>query len=349
MNNDQDNNYTKTSKISNEKVIGQLTNGKLYFLGVISLLLSFLGPLCIFALVPLSTAFLLYGKKKTWSMTLAVSVLVFALSLVVPKLIGLQSLAIGFQVLTLVAFLTARVVWNKENPVVGLIKNGLIVFALISIVVGGIFIASEKPPIDLIADQVVVVGNTLKQNPRYDEIMATGGAEADDWAYVIKHPKEIASKFLEMAFAGIFVGTFFVLWMSQFMLMRNSLIWKTLHEYPYSMKDLVRFKVPEQFVFILLIGMMIIPLGTYVLKMNLLTVVGWNLVYSLGVFYFFQGFGIISDALDAFGIFGFFRSVLIILSIFMGYQVLSLLGVLDLWVNFRKFLKKKNNNEGDII
>jgi hypothetical protein len=349
MNNDHDNNYVKTTKSSNERVFGQLTNGKLLFLGVISLLLSFLGPLSVFALVPLSTAFLLYGKKKTWTMAAAIAAVIMAMAFLIPNFAGLQSLAIGFLVLTGLAFLTARVIWEKQNPVAGLIKNGLLVFTLIMIVLGGVLIASEKSAVQLLTEQVEVIGNTLKQNPSYDETMATGGAKADDWAYVIKYPKEIASKILEMSVAGIFVGTFFVLWMSQFMLMRNSLIWKSLHDYPYTIKDFVSFKVPEQFVFILLTAMALIPLGTYILEMKLMTVIGWNFVYALGVLYFFQGFGIVFDALDAFGIFGFFRSVLIIFSIFMGYQFISLLGVMDLWVNFRKFLKKKNNNEGDII
>lgn len=350
--NDKDN-YVKTSKgtdsSSKQKIFGQLTSGKLLFLGVISLLLSVLGPLCIFAPVPMTVAFLLYGKSRSWTLSLILSALVLILSFVSKDLAGLLSVSISYFVATLVAFLTARVVWNKTNPVSGLIRNGLFVFTLIALLFGVVQLVSEKPILDLVTDQVVHFGNVLKQSPDYDKLMATGGEQAESWKYIVEQPKEIATKFLKMAFAGVFVGVFFVFWMSQFMLMRNTLIWRELHDYPYTMKDLVRFKIPEQFVFVLLAGMAMIPLGTYVLENEVLQVVGWNIVYSLGVFYFFQGFGIVSDALDAFGIFGFFRSVLIILSIFMGYQFVSLLGVVNIWVDFRKFLKKKNNNEGDII
>ncbi|WP_127714795.1 DUF2232 domain-containing protein [Halobacteriovorax sp. HLS] len=349
MNSDQDNTYVKTSTNSKEKVIGDLTNGKLIFLGVVSLILSSLGPLCVFALVPLSTAFLLYGAKKTWIMTLSIGAIILAISIAIPSLAGFQSLGVGFNVLALMAYLTANVVWKKVNPVIGLIKNGFFIFTLISLIVGGILIVSEKSAIDLVTEQVQVIGQTIKSSPSYNEIMATGGAQADDWAYIIKYPKEIATRILELSIGGAFVGVFFILWMSQFMLMRNSRIWKSIHDYPFTMKDFVRFKVPEQFIFILILAMAFIPLGTYVLKSELLTLVGWNVVYALAIFYFFQGFGIVSDALDKFRIFGFFRSFIVIFSIFAGYQVLALLGVLDLWVNFRKFLQKKNNNEGDII
>ncbi|OUR96389.1 hypothetical protein A9Q84_08540 [Halobacteriovorax marinus] len=350
--NDKDN-YVKSSKgsetNSKEKIFGQLTNGKLLFLGVISLLLSVLGPLCIFAPVPMAVAFLLYGKSRSWIMSLSLSAIVLIVSLVFKDLAGLLSVSISYFIATLVAFLTARVVWNKTNPVTGLIKNGLFVFTLIALLFGAAQIVSEKPVLDLVTEQVKHFGDVLKQSPDYDKLIATGGEQAESWKYIVEQPKEIASKFLKMAFAGVFVGVFFVFWMSQFMLMRNTLIWRELHDYPYTMKDFVRFKIPEQFVFVLLGAMAMIPLGTHVLENEMLQVVGWNIVYSLGVFYFFQGFGIVSEALDAFGIFGFFRSVLIILTIFMGYQFVSLLGVVDIWVNFRKFLKKKNNNEGDII
>lgn len=349
--NDQfdNNNYVKSSKLSKEKVFGSLTNGKLVFLGVIALVLSVLGPLSLFAPVPLCVAFLLYGKKRTLSLSAILAVLTIGGSFILPQFAGVRTVGFAFIVVTLVSYMTARIIWNNENPVTGLLKNGLIAFSFIALLFGALVLVVDKPVVDVLTEQITVFGKSLKEQPSYDQVIAAGGPEAETWTYIIEKPKEIATRFLEMIFAGTFVGVFFIFWMAQFMLMRNSLVWRALHDYKFTMKDLVRFKVPEGLVYILLAGMAMIPLGTHVIENQLVSVIGWNILYALGIFYFFQGFGIISDALDSFGIFGFFRSVLVILSIFMAYQAVTLMGILDLWVNFRKFLKKKNKNEGDII
>ncbi len=347
MNNqNDDNNYSKTSKGSDsdirQKVFGQLTTGKLLFLALISLLLSVAGPLFVFAPVPLSIAFLLYGKGKTWGLIGATVVIILAGSYAFANVASVRMMSIYFLVASVVAFLTARVVWKKENPVSGLLKNGFSVFAIMALIFGAFVLVSGKSTVDIFTESVVLVGDSLKTSKGFDEFLAEGGEQAVAMKYIIDKPKEVAITVLKMTFAIAFVGTFFIFWISQFMLMRNSLIWRQFYEYPYKMKDLVRFKVPEHFVYALIVAMALIPLGTYVLQNEVVETIGWNVVYSLGIFYFFQGFGIVSDALDTYGIFGFFRSIIVILSIFMGYQAVTILGIADIWIDFRKFLKKKN-------
>ncbi|PIK16527.1 DUF2232 domain-containing protein [Halobacteriovorax sp. JY17] len=345
-NQNDDNNYLKTSKGSDsearEKIFGQLTNGKLVFLAVISLLLSVAGPLFVFAPVPMSIAFLLYGKGKTWSLIVATIAIIIGVSFASAGLASVRMMSSYFLVSSIVAFVTARVVWKKENPVSGFLKNGFSMFAIIALIFGTLVLVSGKSPMDIFTEGVILVGDNLKTSKGFDNFLAEGGEQAEAMKYIIEKPKEVALLVLKMTFAVAFVGTFFILWISQFMLMRNSLIWRQFHDYPYKMKDLVRFKVPEQFVYVLIVAMALIPLGTYVLENELMETIGLNMVYSLGIFYFFQGFGIISDALDAYGVFGFFRSVIVILSIFMGYQAVAILGVANIWIDFRKFLKKKN-------
>ena len=354
MNNqNDDNNYLKTSKGSDsesrEKVFGQLTNGKLLFLAVISLLLSVAGPLFVFAPVPMCIAFLLYGKQKTWSLVVSTVVLITGASYASESLASVRMMGSYYFVSAIVAYVTARIIWNKENPVSGLLKNGFSIFTILALIFGALVFISGKSPVGVFTEGVILVGDNLKASKGFDNFLAEGGDQAEAMKYIIEKPEEVALLVLKMTFAVSFVGTFFILWMSQFMLMRNSLIWRQFYDYPYKMKDLVRFKVPEQFVYVLIVAMALIPLGTYVVENELMETVGWNIVYSLGIFYFFQGFGIVSDALDAYGIFGFFRSVIVILSIFMGYQAVAILGVANIWIDFRKFLKKKNKNEGDII
>ncbi|ATH08791.1 hypothetical protein BIY24_12780 [Halobacteriovorax marinus] len=345
-NHNDDNNYLKTSQgseqKSKEKVFGQLTNGKLVFLAVISLLLSVAGPLIVFAPIPLCIAFLLYGKGKTFGLIAATIAVIVGASFLVSSLEGTRMMSLYFVVTSIVAFLTARVVWNKQNPVSALLKNGFSVFTVLALLFGLLVMLSGKTTVDMFTDTVVQVGDSLKASKGFDNFLAEGGEQAEAMKFIIDKPKEVAILVLRMTFAVTFVGTFFFLWISQFMLMRNSLIWRQFYDYPYKMKDLVRFKVPEQFVYGLILAMALIPLGSFVFESQLMETIGWNIVYSLGIFYFFQGFGIVSDALDTYGIFGFFRSIVVILSIFMGYQAVTILGIADIWIDFRKFLKKKN-------
>ena len=72
-------------------------------------------------------------------------------------------------------------------------------------------------------------------------------------------------------------------------------------------------------------------------------VMGISLLKILGVFYFFQGFGIYVDFLDHVRIFGFLRSILVVLIVLTANQMLALVGLFDMFVNFRKFLKKKDH------
>ena len=73
--------------------------------------------------------------------------------------------------------------------------------------------------------------------------------------------------------------------------------------------------------------------------------IGANLLYCLSVFYFFQGFGIMSALLDHIKLKGFLRAMLTVSALVLAWRVLVIVGVFDNWVNFRKFLIDKS--EGD--
>jgi len=131
------------------------------------------------------------------------------------------------------------------------------------------------------------------------------------------------------------------------MILRNSLVWRIRHAYPFGLKDLVRYKVPDFFVWPLIAGLALF-LGAEAIA-PWAEVLGGNILACLGIFFFFQGFGVFVDLLSFLGINGFFRSILIVSTVFMGWKVLVLAGLFDIWVDFRRFMKTKKNDEGDSL
>ena len=72
---------------------------------------------------------------------------------------------------------------------------------------------------------------------------------------------------------------------------------------------------------------------------------GGNAV-TVFVFYFFQGFGVMSDLLTFLGIMGFFRSIMVMIVILMANYLIAAAGLFDNWFDFRKyFVKRKTDLE----
>jgi hypothetical protein len=69
--------------------------------------------------------------------------------------------------------------------------------------------------------------------------------------------------------------------------------------------------------------------------------VGMTILHCLGIFYFFQGFGVFSDLLSFLGIMGFFRTLVVMIVIFLkGGYLIAAAGLFDNWFEFRKYFVK---------
>jgi Predicted membrane protein (DUF2232) len=124
-------------------------------------------------------------------------------------------------------------------------------------------------------------------------------------------------------------------------ILRNSLFWRQKVKYPFGIRDFLRFKVPDYFVYPLILSLVLTLGGEYVLGERG-TLVGGNLLYCLGIFYFFHGLGIFVDLLDYLKVFGLLRTLMFAITFLFAWRVLVIAGVFDLWVNFRKFFNKSN-------
>jgi uncharacterized membrane protein required for colicin V production len=68
-----------------------------------------------------------------------------------------------------------------------------------------------------------------------------------------------------------------------------------------------------------------------------------TLIKCLGIFYFFQGFGVLSELLNFLGLFGFLRTLIVIVTIFTGNYLVAVAGLFDNWFDFRKYFNKQKS------
>lgn len=336
-------NMTKTTDINQPEI--SYSMGKLLFLGVISLALTASGPLTLFAAVPLIMAFLLYGRGKAFMLSGLVFVATLVLARVVPSLAHLWGV---FFFVLINAVLVAEIIFRKWPPARGLMVMGLALVGLCGAVIAFISIASEQSLGVEIERIVTTALNAIKSNEENRAILESGDERARALKEIVENPGIIVTQILNWSPAVIFVGIFFGLWVSLFLVLRNSLIWRDQLGYPFGLSDLVKFRVPDFAIWPLIVSLVLFVGGDYLSLGQQTEIIGGNILLCLGVFYFFQGFGIYLDTLNFFGMFGLFRTLLIMTTLFMAWQIIVFVGVFDTWVNFRKFLVKKNkNNEGD--
>jgi hypothetical protein len=322
--------------------------GKLMFLAIIAVALCSFGPLSIFAPVPLILAFLLYGRMTTLFLGIISTAVLWFVSM---KFAHMSFFLVGiYFVAFLYAVLVAEVIFRNLNPVTGLIRAGLVLVTISGV---SLFWYNQLGKVSIKAQLSSTIEATfvkLKENNK--ELFATGGEDARAVQDVLARPQDLANEVYSILPAIVFIGAFLGLWVSFYMTLRNSLIWRYKNLYTYSLKDLIQFKAPEFLVYPLITSLILMVGADYGLG-KVASVVGGNVLYCLGVFYLFQGFGIYNDFLKYLRIRGFVKTLFVVFTLVMAFKFLAIIGMFDLWFNFRQYLKNTNNNnetkgEGDI-
>lgn len=334
--------YSSTLHHSKEKILGEASLLKLFLLVLVSLVLCAVGPLAIFSPIPLALAFLIYGFVRTFALsTLAVFATMF-LS-VATGTADFFNYSIMMIIVTIVGFMVSTIVVRGEHPVRGFIIRGilsLVVIASFSFIADKV---SQGGLVGVFEKQVIAATVLMKSSPDYKPYLEAGGDEARQIEQFINNPLEIVRPFYSWVYSLIFILVFFALWLSTFTMMRNKKIWHSYHSnYNYSLKDFVQFKVPDLFIYLVILGFALFVGADYV-ETKSLEVIGGNILLALGVLYFFQGMGVYVDLLRYLRIFGLLRNLLTIMTIFYGYQFVAIAGLFDTWVNFRKYFVKKLN------
>ncbi|MEK6626835.1 MAG: DUF2232 domain-containing protein [Bdellovibrionota bacterium] len=318
--------------------------GKLIFLVALSLALSSFTPFFLLAPAPLAFAFLLFGVLKTVTVGLfcmgIVAALIFQTGLSLTSAgVFLLSLAYGAIVFTIIK--------SQVHPARGLLKYGIGLFGLISSVVGiTVWLAGISVRTYLL--ETVKTGiNEIKNNAEYGQLVSKGGEDTRALQDLLQDPNSIVQEVMQWSPSVLFVTVIVTLWLSLFLILRNASVWSVMRPYPFNVKTLIDFKGPDWLIAILIFGLALAAGGDY-LAGEWLQVVGINLLYAVGVFYFFQGIGVFLELLTSLKIVGLFRSIIVVFTVFSVWKILAVVGLLDNWFDFRKFFKK-NNEEGDIV
>lgn len=344
MNDDVENNSNSLEQESAQGykasyVVQDPTWWKWLLLGVASLMLCSLGPISVIAPFPLIMAFIIYGRAKGYvlgAICLGVISLLFLNFDISVFLFGLFILNFIY------ASLLSEVVFRKITPISGLIKvSGIVLLGLLFLIVAFVVLG------DFSFDEYfrsVLVEKINQFKVENAELLSNGTQETKVLNDMIRNSDNVVNEIIPWLPAIFFVSVFLSVWLNLYMVLTNSRVWRKIIVYPYSLKHLLKFSVPDFLVFPLIISLALTLAGNYFLG-DWATITGGNILYCFSIFYFFQGFGIYVDFLTHWKIFGFLRSILMVFTVFMAWRMLIIIGLFDLWFNFRKFLKKK---EGDI-
>jgi hypothetical protein len=315
---------------------------KLILMGIISLVLCMSFIMSIFTPFPIAFAAVIYGRSKgygigvcTWLVSLLLSVTMF----------GDLTVFIAYTMSLIVAVLISEVVQRQLPPVRSMVKLGSSIIAMV-----GLFFLflTQGLNVDLKANLV----EQIKKNKevfelQQEKLKQAEGASAENFEAMamLSQPEVLATEVLKEAPSYFVIGTFLIIWANLFLLLRSHRMINLRSTPRYTERDLLSVKVPDQMIWAVIAALILAVWGES-LGNSVFPIIGINVLKFLGIFYFFQGFGIYLDFLNFARITGFFRTVLVMLTIFTAAQFIAIVGLFDMFVNFRRFFKK-NKNEGE--
>jgi len=340
------------------KFIKDFSWGRFLLLGLVSLILASSMLLAILVPFPLALVSVLFGRAKAFA--LYVGCLVVGIFLYQANIWGSEILFvyIGCE---LIAFILGEILKHNMKPMKAMIISGSSIFILsLSLLLIGasqlvnlgkipayennqeLSVEASTVP-NLVRNVKTFITLKMKEvgtliNKEKDNLTAPMNSESKDILEVFSHPELVIDEIVYSIPSALFVTIFFGLWINLFFLLRTNRFYHFSNA--FTDKDLLNFKVPDFMVWIVVLSLAIVVFGEGYLPKNL-RLLGNGLVQCLGLFYFFQGFGIFMEFLDYLKIQGIFRSLLVILTIISGWWIIASVGLFDLWVNFRRFFHRK--------
>ncbi|MCF8059669.1 MAG: YybS family protein [Bacteriovoracaceae bacterium] len=324
-------------------MIPELNMSKLAFLGLLAFLFASLEPFALFASIPFTISFLLYGKMKTFMM----GIIGVALAILLVQVKVYQGSALGtFPLAVIYGYLISAGIMRKDHPAKAIFINGASIFAVMMTLILTFNFSLEEGVRGFLAPYVQKTATQYYNS--LEKAAGVPGEQLRQLKDVMENPSLVVDPIMNYGTGFIFVGVLLSFWVGTFVALRMAPLWKPFHDYEYDIKTLTGFQMPFQVVWPLIFGLVLAVGHAYGFVGDWAEVLGYNTLLILGIFYFFQGFGVFSELLTYWQFFGFLRSMVIFFAVIMAYQILALVGVLDTWVNFRRFFNKKND-EGDTL
>lgn len=205
-----------------------------------------------------------------------------------------------------------------------------VLLALFLVFLGYESYQTDQMPWNLIETYIL---KAIQENVRFYESQGF----SPEMINLIKNDMPRITKF----FVGIFPAFFYI--MALFTVVMNTLAGRALlqiKQLPYpDFGDLTIWKAPEKLVWILIISG-----GSLLVPVNMVKIAGMNLLFICLFIYMFQGFAIVAYVFKRKNVPWFFRFIFYFLIFMQQYLILviSILGLIDLWVDFRKYVKMKD-------
>ncbi len=318
----------------------QLSKGRLVLLGTSSVILCLSFVMSVFAPFPIALAVILYGRTLGMLTGLAGLIATFAFAQFLYKDLTL----FGFYACVLIFGLgIAEIVLRNKNPIRGIVTFGLGFIVLLA-GSGALFLKARNQSAEqFIIQQMELSKDKIEQQKKIIEQSAD--KDSIQVLQLLDRPDLLARELIESFPSYFFMGVFLMLWFNMFLALKSRRLLLSAQDYPFSEKNLLNFKVPFSLVPLLVVGFVLAIWGNNMGQLNW-EPVGLTIIKCLGIFYFFQGFGVMSDLLTFLGIMGFFRSIMVMIVILMANYLIAAAGLFDNWFDFRKyFVKRKTDLE----
>lgn len=317
----------------------KLSIDRLFLVVGISLVLAVSQFFTLIAPFPLSLGVIMFGRTKGYSLMGACLLLLLAYASV--DVVGLTYFT-SYAIVSVIAVAITETILRKVSPMKGVFRAGLALLGVAALITSFSLATSEFS----IKKNVVELIKQNKQMLSKEQVEAIKQS-GNDWSLVfLENPEKFADRVMDELPIFICVGVFFTLWANMLLVLRSRKMFIPRTVYPFSDHHLIRFKVPEQAIWGVIVSLILVVFGAD-LGGRWTEVAGFTMLYTFGVFYFFQGFGLYLDLLTMMKIVGFIRFFLVGITLVTASKLLAALGLFDMFFNFRKRMFKKNKEDSE--
>lgn len=317
----------------------QLSLSRLLLLGVSSVILCISFIMAVFAPFPLALAIIMYGRTKGYLVGVGGLILSF---LFATMLYGDLTLFGFYFCVFIFGAGIAEIVVRGISPVKGMVVFGLGFIAMMGLAFGLLMNSLKTTPKEFILQQIEKSSDKIAEQKKAVEM--SGDKDSIQVLQLLDRPDLLAKEMIESFPSYFFMGVFLMLWFNMFLVLKSRRLLFSGNDYPYSERNLLNFKVPFEFVIVLVISLALAIWGSELGNFPFETI-GITLIKCLGIFYFFQGFGVFSDLLNFMGVVGFFRTLIVMVTIFTASYLIAAAGLFDNWFDFRKYFKKRKTED----
>ena len=331
----------KQTKLEGNKMsVSNIGYAKIFAATLFGIVLCSFGPFGLFA--PAAFAFSYLSGSTVKTIVMQVVILTLA-STVFGKEFFLSGTGVFAVYAAMIGGLLTFGIRKKLPPMAIVLNAGGFLVLIASTIVGVFALSSDQSIYEVVLANTQFYIEQLKNNKEFTQALSLGGEQAILLKSLIASPEKIAVEIISWTPTVFISGTFLSLWVSLYYVLRNSFSWRKNVEFPFGIVHLTYFKLPFQFVYLVMFGIVIVLASDYI-NPHMATV-GLNLIYAIGTLYFFQGFGVCYDFFVIKRIRGFFRSFSLMFILVFAWKAVVIVGLLDVWFNFRKYFL--NKSEGD--